>query len=233
MIYAVGRGNKNEMSLIERGLREQTALSTDEQLDFVGLYSKEDLETFLKETYQADIVCTDVTASHGVSQAEHLRERYPNAAIILIADTTISPVSYMKPTILAAGLLLKPIQKDMMEQVLKEIFQCYVLQNVSEEVFVVDHREEKHRIPYSQILYFEARNKKIYVCTLGCEYGFYDTMDHLEELYSDRFVRCHRSFMVSRTRIAQIKLSQNCLTLEGGIEIPLSRSYKNQIKELM
>lgn len=232
MIYAVGHGNRNEMSLMEKGLREQTALSTDEKLQFLGLYTKEDLEKFLRETHQADIVCTDVTVSQGVSQAEHLRESHPNAAMILIADMTISPVSYMKPTILAAGLLLKPVQKDMLEQVLKDIFQCYILRNASDEVFVIDNREEKQRIPYSQILYFEARNKKIYVCTANCEYGFYDTMDHLEELYSDRFIRCHRGFMVNRKMIDQVRLSQNYLTLEGGIEIPLSRSYKSQIKEL-
>ena len=57
-------------------------------------------------------------------------------------------------------------------------------------------------------------------------------MDHLEEKYSELFVRCHRSFMVNRKMVEQVKLSQNYLVLSSEVEIPLSRSYKGQIKEL-
>lgn len=232
MIYAVGQGTKKEMFLVEKEIREQTAFSTDEQLDFVGLYTREDFEKFLKEERQADIMCADITIFQGIEQVEVLREKYPKAALVLIADMTLSPVTYMKPTILAAALLLKPLQEPMVEQVIKEIFRCYIQREAEEEVLVIETREEKQRIPYSQILYFEARSKKIYVCTQNYEYGFYDTMDHLEEQYSERFIRCHRSFMVNRKMIEQVKLSQNYLTLSGGVEIPLSRSYKSQIKEL-
>lgn len=232
MIYAVGQGNKKEMLLVEKEIRDRIALCTDEHLSFVSLYTRKDFEDFLKKNLQADVVCADITIFQGIEQVEELRKKYPKAAVILIADMTISPVTYMKPTILAAALLLKPLQKPMVEKVIEEVFQCYIQTKVDEEVFVVETREEKQRIPYSQILYFEARSKKIYVCTQNYEYGFYDTMDHLEEQYSAQFIRCHRSFMVNRKMIDQVKLSQNYLTLSGGVEIPLSRSYKSQIKEL-
>lgn len=232
MIYAVGQGERKEISLLERELRERTALSTDEELNFVGIYTREAFEQFIGKEQQADILCADVTVFQGIEQVEAMRKKYPKAALVLIADMSISPVRYMKPTILAAALLLKPFQESAAAQVIKEIFQCYIEQTIDEEVFVIETREEKQRIPYSQILYFEARSKKIYVCTQNYEYGFYDTIDHLEEQYSEVFVRCHRSFLVNRKMIAQVKLSQNHLTLNGGVEIPLSRSYKSQIKEL-
>lgn len=231
MIHAVGRGDRSEMALIESEIRERTALSTNEQLSFAGLYTKEDFESFLKEERQADLICADITIFQGVRQAELLREKYARAAMILIADMTISPVTYMKPAILAAALLLKPLQKSVVEQVMKEIFHRFLEQTQEEEVFVLETREEKQRIPYSQILYFEARSKKIYVCTKNYEYGFYDTMEHLEEQYSEQFIRCHRSFLVNRRMMEQARLSGNYLTFHGGIEIPVSRSYKSQIKE--
>lgn len=232
MIYAVCQGHRKEMFAIEQEIRERTALSTDEQLSFVGLYTRKEYEDFLKGDFQADILCADITIFQGIEQVEELRRKYPKAALILIADMSISPVSYMKPTILAAGLLLKPLQEPMIKKTIEEIFGCYIQIKTDEDVFVVETRDEKQRIPYSEIMYFEARSKKIYVCTKNYEYGFYDTMDHLEEKYSERFIRCHRSFMVNRKMIDQVKLSQNYLTLNGGVEIPLSRSYKSQIKEL-
>lgn len=232
MIYAVGQGERKELSLLERELREQTAFSTDEELNFVGIYTREAFEEFIEKEQQVDILCADVTVFQGIEQVEAMRKKYPKAALVLIADMSISPVRYMKPTILAAALLLKPLQESAAAQVIQEIFQCYIEQTIDEEVFVIETREEKQRIPYSQILYFEARSKKIYVCTQNYEYGFYDTIDHLEEQYSKLFIRCHRSFLVNRKMIDQVKLSQNYLTLYGGAEIPLSRSYKSQIKEL-
>ncbi len=232
MIYAVGQGNRQEIVLVEQQIRERTALSTDEQLKFVGLYTKDDFEKFLKEQQQADILFTDITIFQGIEQVELLRKNYPKAAIVLIADLTISPITYMKPTILASALLLKPLQIPMIEKVVEEIFACYIQKETDEEIFVIDTREEKQRIPYSNILYFEARSKKIYACTKEYEYGFYDTIDHLEETQGERFIRCHRSFLVNRKMIEQVKLSQNYLQLKDGVEIPLSRSYKTQIKEL-
>lgn len=232
MIYAVGQGNKTEISAIEKEIRERTAFSTDEQLKFVSLYTRKDFEDFLEDNIPADIICTDVTIFQGIEQAEKLRKRYSKAALILISDMSISPICYMKPTILAAGLLLKPLQEIMLKKTIEDIFACYIQTKGDEEIFVVETREEKYRIPYSEIMFFEARSKKIYACTKDYEYGFYDTMDHLEEKYAERFIRCHRSFMVNRKMVDQVKLSQNYLTLYGGAEIPLSRSYKSQIKEL-
>lgn len=232
MIYAVGQGNYSDVRMIEKELREQTAFTTDEALNFVGLYTREDFKKFLKEEQQVDIVCADITIFQGIEQTEDIRRKYPQAVIVLIADMTISPIRYMKPTILASALLLKPLQESMVTEVIKEVFHCYIEKEIEEEVMVIETRDEKQRVPYSQILYFESRSKKIYACTQNYEYGFYDTMDHLEEQYPSRFIRCHRSFLVNREMIDQVKLSQNYLTLQGGIEIPLSRSYKSQIKEL-
>ena len=151
---------------------------------------------------------------------------------MLIADVQTSPVTYMKPTILASALLLKPLKEAMVQQTVEEVFRCCIQENSDDEVFIVEAKEEKYRIPYSEILYFESRSKKIYACTANDEYGFYDTMDRLEEECMEHFVRCHRSFIVNRDKVDKVRLSQNYLTLQGGLEIPLSRSYKSVIKEL-
>ena len=55
----------------------------------------------------------------------------------------------------------------------------------------------------------------------------------LEQTLPDEFIRCHRAFIVRRSRISCIRLSQNCLTLDNGETLPLSRTYKPRLKGLL
>ena len=87
-------------------------------------------------------------------------------------------------------------------------------------------------IEYDAISFFEARNKKIYLNTGIKEYGFYDTMEHLEKELGDPFIRCHRSFLVNRGKIEKTVLAKNMLTLKDGYEIPVSRTYRTAMRNL-
>ena len=100
-----------------------------------------------------------------------------------------------------------------------------------EESLVIETREGRTYVPLAQIYYFEAREKRVYVRLKKQEMAFYETMEHLEERLPDYFVRCHRSFIVSRQRIRKVMLSKSLIELEQGMQIPLSRSYKPAFKE--
>lgn len=64
------------------------------------------------------------------------------------------------------------------------------------------------------------------------EYSYYDTLDNLENKLGSEFIRCHRSYIVSRYYIKKIQLSQNLIVLNDDSLIPISRSYKSRVKEL-
>ena len=81
-------------------------------------------------------------------------------------------------------------------------------------------------------MFFESRNKKVYVNTGFEEYSFYDTLDNIESRVGDGFVRCHRSFIIAKSRIKKVMLSQNTVILDTDCYIPLSRTYKSVLKEL-
>ena len=101
-----------------------------------------------------------------------------------------------------------------------------------ESAFLLNMKSERKMIPYSRICYFEARDKKVYLNVGNQEFAFYDTIDHLEEILPASFVRCHRSFIVSKSKIDKIFISKNYLELDNGMTVPLSRSYKSALKEL-
>lgn len=231
MINAALCNQAADAEVLEKEIRNEVAFRTDESVLVRKVLNKKLLEQFLQEKGLMDFICVDVTIHQGIQYAELIRESYPNSAIVLVADMSISPVSYMKPSIMAAALMLKPLASAPVRQTLEQLMTHIVDKVTEEEVFVVENKEEKYRIPYSSILYFEARAKKVYACTVDCEYGFYDTMEQLESRLSEGFIRSHRSYIINKKYIKKVMISRGCVMLQDDIEIPLSRSYKGALKE--
>ena len=156
--------------------------------------------------------------------------------MILIANSRISPVKYMRPSINAQSLLLKPLDSESVKEVLSESISSYISkfsEKDDDSFFVIETRGERELIPYDRILFYETREKKVFLNTGEMEYPFYDTLDQLEEKLADRFLRCHRSYLVNKSKVNKVYLSQNLLLLNSGEEIPLSRSYKPVVKQFM
>lgn len=226
---------KKELKAIKKCGFEISCKISDDDWDFLDYCDRKLVTEFLNENPVVDISCVDVASEGGIEIAETLRSKNANTYIILIADAQISPTAYIKPSIMAGSLMLRPLTEETVKKVFFEALGEYIRKFHSESgasSFVIDNRDGRQLIPYEQIVFFESREKKIYVNTDGREYAFYDTLDNLEKQLSDGFIRCHRSFIVARSRIKKIMLSQNTVVLSNDYRIPLSRTYKSVLKEL-
>lgn len=227
---------KKELSVFSELGYEISCHISEDDWDFPKYSEFEALSLFLEENPIIDIACVDVAADGGISAAEQMRRRSRDMYIILLSDVTVSPAAYIKPTIMAGSLLMRPLTVEAVKQVFTEAIKEYV-RNLSgneapKDGFLVESRDTRRLIPYAQIIFFESRNKKVYINTGSEEYSFYDTLDHIESLVGDGFVRCHRSYIVAKSRIKKVMLSQNTILLDEDFSIPLSRSYKSVLKEL-
>lgn len=225
---------KNEIQCVYQYAKSLAGRWTDEYWGISILQTEQDLRNVIEKKEHADIICMDITVPRGLELAKLIREQNPTAYLILIADSRISPVSYMRPSIAAESLLLKPLTKEMVGEIISEAFQTFLkrFQKPDEsQVFVLDNKEGRTLIPFDIINFFEARDKRVYLNTNLREYGFYETLDQLEEQLTDQFIRCHRGFLVNKYKILQILLSRNMIVLEGEVEIPVSRTYKAALKD--
>lgn len=226
---------EKELSALKETSRKYIAYLSEEKWEYVTFRNLNELKVYLeKENPILDLVYADVTQRESISMIESIRKKNTSAIILLIADATISPLVYLKPSIMAASLLLRPFDQTMLEKTVKELLETFIEKDKdnTEEVFTVDNRDEKIRIPYNRIYYFEAREKKIYLCLEDKEYSFYDTMGNLEKELPEYFVRCHRSFIINNKKLVKVYLSQNELELENEVFVPFSRSYRNVVKEM-
>ena len=82
------------------------------------------------------------------------------------------------------------------------------------------------------IISYENRIKE-FIRTKKEEYGYYDTLDNLESVLPDNFVRCHRGFIVNLSKVSKYVGAETMLYLNDGAMIPVSRSYKGAIREAL
>lgn len=182
----------------------------------------------------SDLFIFDITGPDAMDELEMLRRTHKEAFLLIIANMDISPMSYMKPSIKATSLLLRPIEDEKMNKVLKEFLIDFIEKQEEhnpEHVFQIETKGEVQYIPYDKIYYFEARKRKLYLRTLSEEYAFVNTVDNLEQMLGEQFIRCHRSFIVNSRKIVSIALADNMIKLTNELVVPLSRGYRGNIKK--
>ena len=228
--------DKEEMQKLVKQSKESFAYCSEEELHIVSASDPAKGEEVVQKKDLIDTAFFDVTSEKGLTLTRDFRQFYELSEILVIADMQISPMQYLTPDIRAASLLLRPFTEEQSKDTITKFFKAYCrgreVKN-EEKKLVVENRQGKIAIPYSSIYYIEVREKKIYVRLKEKEYSKYETMENIIAELPEDFVRCHRSFVVNTNYINRIKLSENTIYLEDDIMVPLSRSYKSQLKEFM
>lgn len=195
--------------------------------------SVKQFEKLLELGNDLDVVYMDVTRDKAIEVTEQMRQENKEAVLMIIADETVSPMEYLKPSVQAASLLLRPFKEQQAKDVVEKTWDWYGEKTSAEDAFLsleIDH--DRVTIPYGQILYFESNQKKIYVNLQNEKYCISDTLERLEKCLPAYFIRSHRSYIVNKRNIRHISLSKGEIVLKHDIFVPISRSYKPMIKEI-
>lgn len=227
--------DRRELKALHDTAYDISAFLSDSEWDWHLYADVKKLADYLETGGGADFSCLDLSCEQGVGWAETVRRKNADSFIMLVADAGISPMQYLKPSIMPGALLLRPFSRGQMQKTLRDALKQMLLAYEGDNRtggFQLSQKADRKMIPYSQIYFFEAREKKVFINTGNQEYAVYDTIDNLQERLPEGFLRCHRSFIVAKSKIENVYLSKNYIALEDGITVPLSRSYKEVLKEL-
>lgn len=233
-ILAICNKKEEENVQLRKISKEKIALSSEEKWDIWEYQDAKEFQEFVEEEPYVEVAYVDAIMESGLSAAKEVRKNCEDASLVIIADEQTSPMKYLKPDIQPQALLLRPLKYQETRDVLGELYNH--LQTEKEEntdVFVMEERNQEKRIPFQKIAYFEARNKKIYAVVENQEYGFYDTIANLEGRLPAYFVRCHRSYLVNSKKVKGVYVKKGEVELEHDIILPLSRTYRKLVKELV
>ena len=155
--------------------------------------------------------------------------------LMLVSDRGKDLTSMFRPRIRPSGVLFRPVQNANLRELLYEISEEMdrLAQSGSDDVFILKTEGASHRIPFRDILFFEASNKKVLLHTAGQEIGYYDSIDNLSSVLPEYFIRCHRSFVVNTHRIEELRLADMELRLTGGVRVPFSRSQREAVRDTL
>jgi len=92
-------------------------------------------------------------------------------------------------------------------------------------------------IPFSNVVFLEAKEKKTHVYTdVYCGSHKYSLQEFEYLLPKDSFIRCHRSFIVNVNHIKEIfpdSHSTFLLAMDNGERVPVSQSYSSYFRKLL
>ena len=187
------------------------------------------MEAFAKlEQHPVDLIFLDIEMPlvNGLTFLKNLAHppkvifttAYPNYAVqafdLDVADYLLKPFSYER--------FLKAVQK------VKELPQPVPDGNNDNDHLLVKEKGGLIKIPYSTIIYIKAAKDYVRVVTNEQQYLASFTMKNLEEILPpQKFIRIHKSFIVSVAQIKMIKADE--VILAGNHGLPLSINYKENV----
>ena len=228
--------DNQESALIGDNCRKQTARYSDQSLRVERAPNDAAFAEIVHEERTINFLYYEFRQNQSIDTLREFRRRYEDAMFMLITDSDVSPLEYLRPGIAPDALLLRPVTENDLNKTNREFFQNFfekIPKSGTGESFLVDTRDEKLVIPYSRIYYFESRGRKIHIRTKNGEYAFYAKMDTLTERLPAKFQRCHRSYIVNTDKILRAVFAENYLELTDKIGVPISRGYKVAIREAL
>ena len=87
-------------------------------------------------------------------------------------------------------------------------------------------------IDISDIIYMESMDKNVRIVTSKREYVTrYNISDYEEELKNSGFLRFHRGYLISLSKVK--KIVKNDVVMDGDISLPVSRSNIKALKDAL
>ena len=184
------------------------------------------LRAFKNRPYDLVLLDIEMPDMDGITLARRLREFHKDVPIVFLT----SHIEYALEgyEVNALRYLTKPIQVEKLRQVL--LFVSEQLQQQRVLWVKTDLGDEKVHI--KDILYMEAQNQNILICTKQESYCVrYNMSDYENQLRDDGFFRIHRGYLVS---LRQIKnMGKGEVTLSDKTVLPVSRSKEKELKEAL
>lgn len=133
-----------------------------------------------------------------------------------------------------AGILLGEYSQSQASACFTRILDDYIsLTSESSRVdaMLLESGTSTYRLPYDQILYIEALNKKLNICTVRQCISVRRSLNSVAEALPKGFLRCHRSYIVNMKHVNSTDYKEMLLTMTDGSQLPIARSMKDTFHE--
>ena len=152
---------------------------------------------------------------------------------IIITTSNFSSIDCdVFPCVRPSGFIIRPFSYVHTENILRGVFDnLKEISNNNIKIFNFKIHSQEFHLPFNSILYFESCNKKIKIRTASQEFEIYLSLEKIESIMPDDFIRIHKGFIVNLNRICSIDYKNMLVNLENGSAVPVSRNFKSILRE--
>ena len=200
----------------------------DIRADITTVGSSEELRSLNID--KLDMLLADIDLGegqeNGIQLARFVKRRNPGCQIIFIS----SFLNYATDVYCAdhVWFLLKDQLEQRLPMALSKAMENLDPSGISHLVF--KRGRERISINTSSIICIESHQRKVLIyCSDRIEEAYASISELSKQLPGDNFVRCHNSYIVNLAMVEKYGAKE--LILSGSICIPVSRQYRDAIKE--
>ena len=224
---AVCDDNQEEAHLIGRMTQEIMAQREIEaQVDL--FFDPESLLDKLQQTQiQYDLFLLDILMEerNGIQLAQALRQRGYRGKLIYITVSRDYAIDGYK--VKADDYLLKPVEKDTLDQAIGRVLPRL-------ETVLLETTGGMKILQLQQILYAESTGHYVLIQLgdKGEPLRLRATLLQVQQkLGAEKFVRCHKGYLVNLAQVREVRVSTSQILLHGGDAIPLGRQYRYEVQK--
>lgn len=167
--------------------------------------SGEDLAAYyLIENASFDVIFLDIYMGgvNGIITAKKIREFDSHCKIIFTTTSTDHALDSF--SVFPFNYLIKPIAKEVFNPIFEKAIQT--IDKEKQKSITVKTEAQIHTILYRDIKFLESIGRKIDIHTTQGVISFYSKLDDIErQIHDQRFLRCHKSFLVNMDYIASVE----------------------------
>lgn len=192
-------------------------------------------ELLLESHKKFDLIFLDIQmeGTCGMDVAKILRGRQYDGLIIF--TTALKDMVFKSFEVEAFDFLVKPLETGAFSRTLDRAIERININKEksksNDQNLIVHKNNEKIIIPYQDIIYCEAINRKVYVHTKMKVIDYYNKLEELEKTLGKEFYRCHRSYLIN---LKYVRGSRNgTAQMDNEDKVPISRLREQEFAQVI
>lgn len=156
---------------------------------------------------------------NGIQLAEVIRQKEPNCYIVFITNHADMSIKTFEYKIEALDYIIKDDFNDIKNRINSCILEAYNrCKSENNNIVTIKVGERLVNLRYEDILFFETSplKHKIKVHEFNKQIEFYGSLNDMEEKVDERFIRCHKSFLVNKENIKEIDKKNRVIHMKNG-----------------
>ena len=213
--------------MINQALTEQVLEEANIEYEITTF---EDMQSMIKgvldDNADFDLLLSDILAvgMNGIEAAEEIRRLGDKLPIVFISSTAEFALDGYRVN--ALRYLQKPVQIDKLA-----ILEAYAAKGSKKKEYLSFQVADRfYKVNLDDIVYLESMGRDTYVVTKTetiCVHAKFSDME--QQVPADRFVRCHRSYIINLSEVKDI--ARYRFLTKNGIEIPISQLQYTDVKK--